>query len=115
MGKRAASSSASSWPADEPLPASDEELLALRFRLVSGHRLRQDLAYRDEYELGDVTMWLDDGIGLVASVDARVLPVLFALDDRRLDEIVAETGAEPEVVASVVRRLYEDGFLELDR
>jgi methylase of polypeptide subunit release factors len=100
---------------DEPPPEQDGDLLQSRFRLVSGHRLRQDLVYRDQYEIGNVAMTLDDGIGLVAFLDARVLPVLFALDGRRLGEILTETGVEPEVVAPVMRRLYEDGFLELDR
>jgi methylase of polypeptide subunit release factors len=101
---------------DVPAPESDEALFALRFRLVSGHRLRQDLVFRDEYELGDVTMSLEDTIGLVAAVDARVLPVLFALEgSRQLGEVIAETGVEAAVVARTIRRLYEHGFLDVDR
>ena len=97
---------------DNPLPARDDEVLDMRFRLVSGHRLRQELVYRDEYELADVIMSLDDGIGLVAAVDARLLPVLFALDGRPLVAVAAEAGVEPGIVTAVVRRLYRDGFLE---
>jgi methylase of polypeptide subunit release factors len=81
----------------------DDEVLATRFALVPGHRLEQRLVYRDEYELSDVVMLLDEGVGLVARVDAAALPALFALTP---DEPIGDADAFP-----TVRRLYELGFL----
>jgi len=93
--------------ADEPRP---EDLSALRFRLPT-HRLHQDLAFREGYELSEVTMTLDDGIGLVARVDARVLPLLFALDERPLGEVLREVDVDADLAFSTLRGLYDSGFV----
>ncbi len=96
---------------DEPL-GDDDEVLAARFALIPGHRLEQRIVYRDEYELSDVNMLLNEGVGLVARVDAAALPVLFAFDpERPLGDVVAEAGAAPGEVLPTVRRLHELGFL----
>jgi methylase of polypeptide subunit release factors len=98
---------------DAPL-GDAADLLGRRFRLVEGHRLDQSLRYaRDTYELGTVRMSLDDGVGLVADVDASALPVLFALDPARsLGETIAEAKVDRDEAIPTVRRLYELGFLE---
>jgi methylase of polypeptide subunit release factors len=89
--------------ADAPL-GDDNEVLATHFALIPGHRLEQRLVYRDEYELSDVTMLLNEGAGLVARIDAAALPALFALtpDEPLRDAVEA---------LPTVRRLYELGFL----
>jgi methylase of polypeptide subunit release factors len=87
---------------DAPL-GDDEEVLATRFALIPGHRLEQRLVYRDEYELNDVAMLLNEGAGLVGRVDAAALPALFALTP---EEALQDAEALP-----TVRRLYELGFL----
>jgi len=46
------------------VPLSDTELLDSRFALVSGHRLDQALVYQTEYALREVTITLEDGVGL---------------------------------------------------
>ena len=92
---------------DAPL-GDDDDVLATRFSLIPGHRLEQRLVYRDEYELSEVTMLLNDGVGLVARVDAAALPALFALDPGvPLREVIDEAGDS----LPTVRRLYELGFL----
>ena len=95
-------------------PLDDDDLLGGRFRLVEGHRLDQSLRYAgDEYELGSVRMSLDDGVGLVADVDAAALPVLFALEPARaLGEAIAAAKVDRAETIPTVRRLYELGFLD---
>jgi methylase of polypeptide subunit release factors len=92
---------------DAPL-GDDDEVLAAHFALIPGHRLEQRLVYRDDYELTDVNMLLDEGVGLVARVDASALPTLFALDPERPLRAALDDGAE---VLPTIRRLYELGFL----
>jgi methylase of polypeptide subunit release factors len=92
---------------DAPL-GDDDDVLAGSFSLVPGHRLEQRLVYKHEYELSDVTMLLDDGVGLVARVDAAALPALFALDpERPLRQAVTDAAD----VLPTIRRLYDRGFL----
>jgi methylase of polypeptide subunit release factors len=96
---------------DDPLPSDfgDERLAP-----VPGHRLDQTLRFHDEYELASVTMSLDDGVGVVAKVDARALPVLFALDgDSPVREALAEVNEHDGPVAeATLRELYGLGLLE---
>jgi methylase of polypeptide subunit release factors len=93
-------------------PLTDTELLDSRFALVSGHRLDQSLVYQTEYALRDVTMTLDDGVGLAAKIDAAALEALFALDpERPLGATIAAVDTEPATVVQMFRRLYELGFV----
>ena len=99
---------------DAPL-GDDDDVLAARFALIPGHRLEQRIVYRDEYELTDVNMLLNEGVGLVARVHAPALPVLFALEpERPLRAATDEAGADPADVLPTIRRLYELGFLTLE-
>ena len=94
------------------LPLGDTDLLDSHFALAPGHRLDQALVYRTEYELDDVTIRLDDGVGLAAAVDAAALDVLFAINPQRtLGATIASVAADARAVIPTFRRLYEHGFL----
>lgn len=93
---------------------SDDALLEGRFRLVEGHSLDQSLRFESgDYRLDPVRMTLDDTVGLVADIDASVLPLLFALDPAEpLRSAVAETGVSVRAALSLAGQLLELGFLE---
>ena len=91
----------------------DEELLDEHFGLVRGHRLDQTLVYGDEYQVAGVTMALADGVGLVAEIDAEVLPLLFELTpEQTVRTAAAAAELEPLDVVPTVRRLLEHGLLD---
>jgi methylase of polypeptide subunit release factors len=97
--------------ADAPL--DDTQLLDERLRLVSGHRLEQRLVYRDGYQIDDVSMALDNGVGIVERIDPTLLPLLFALTpERALGAMISDAELAPEATLPTVRRLLENGFLE---
>lgn len=94
-------------------PVTDAELLAGRFRLIPGHRLDQSLVYQDEYILRDVTLSLENSAGLTASVDARALPALFALEATHpLGKTLTDAGIRAADTLPTFRRLYELGLIE---
>ena len=89
------------------------ELLDERFGLVRGHRLDQTLVYGDEYEVAGVTMSLAEGVGLVADIEAEVLPLLFELSpEETVRTAAAAADLEPMDVVPAVRRLLEHGLLD---
>jgi methylase of polypeptide subunit release factors len=91
----------------------DAALLEERVGLVRGHRLEQVLAFGDEYEVAGVTMSLGEGAGLVAEIEAEVLPLLFELSPASTVRAAAvSAGLEPAAVVPTVRRLLEHGLLE---
>jgi hypothetical protein len=67
-----------------------------------------------QYELTSVTMSLEEGVGTVAEIDARALPVLFALDGTSsVGEALAGANDEDAAVAeATLRELYGLGLLE---
>ena len=91
----------------------DEELLDERLGLVRGHRLDQTLVYTDEYQVAGVTMSLAEGVGLVAEIEAEVLPLLFELTPAQTVRAAAAAAElEPLDVVPTVRRLFEHGLLD---
>jgi methylase of polypeptide subunit release factors len=91
----------------------DEELLDERVALVRGHRLDQTLVYGDEYRIADVTVSLAEGVGLVAEIEAEVLPLLFELTPTETVRAAAVAAdLDPADVVPTVRRLLELGLLE---
>lgn len=97
---------------DNPLPA---DITDARLALVAPHRLDQTLRYRTGYELATVTMSLEEGVGTVAQVDARALPILFALDGASSigEALVGADEEEAAVAEATFRELYDLGLLEL--
>lgn len=92
----------------------DEELLDERVALVRGHRLDQTLVYGDEYRIADVTISLAEGVGLVAEIEAEVLPLLFELTPTETIRAAAVAAdLDPADVVPTVRRLLELGLLEV--
>ena len=91
----------------------DAELLDEHLGLVRGHRLDQTLVYGDEYEVAGVTMSLAEGVGLVAEIEAEVLPLLFELTpEQTVRTAAAAAELEPMDVVPTVRRLLEHGLLD---
>ena len=91
-----------------------DALLDQRFSLVPGHRLEQTLRYGDEYAVTDVTMALDEGVGLTAEIDPEAVPLLFTLTPGRPARAAAEEAGTPEPVAvKLVEHLLERGLLEV--
>ena len=91
----------------------DAELLDEHLGLVRGHRLDQTLVYGDEYEVAGVTMSLAEGVGLVAEIEAEVLPLLFELTpEQTVRTAAAAAELEPLDVVPTVRRLLEHGLLD---
>jgi methylase of polypeptide subunit release factors len=105
------------------LPA-ERALLEERFELVDAHRLEQALVCRDgRFEVESQTLALTEGLAFRAGLDrstAMLLPHFAA--GRRLADVLAAAASDLEVEAgdrehyvaaalSVVRRLYELGFL----
>ena len=65
------------------------------------------------YSLAGVRMTLDDGVALTATVDASMLPLLFALDPAEpLRNALAEVDVSEAAAVSAVRGLLERGFVE---
>jgi methylase of polypeptide subunit release factors len=100
-----------------------EALLQERLRPVAGQRLDQAMLYRDGAYLPDAAlMRRDPGIGVVARVDPRVMPVIVGCDGRRtLGELIdrateRSSGKERVELATLcfatVRTAYELGLLE---
>jgi methylase of polypeptide subunit release factors len=92
----------------------DDALLASRYHLVEGHRLEQSLGFDEGgYRLTAVRMTLDHGIGLTATIDSAVVPVLLALDPTRpLREVLSEVDVDAAVAILAIRDLLERGFVE---
>jgi methylase of polypeptide subunit release factors len=101
--------------ADRLARLSDEsELLDDRLSLVRGHRLDQSLRYADEYAIADVSMALDESVGVVGEIDPVALPVLFELAEGRTPREAAEAaGTDQADALPTIRRLLELGMLEL--
>ncbi len=92
----------------------DEALLERRYVLADGHRIEQVLRFDEgNYSLAGVRMTLDDGVGLAATLDASVLPLLFALDPAEpLRRAVAQSGVTEAAATAAFRTLLERGLVE---
>jgi predicted transcriptional regulator len=65
------------------------------------------------YRLTAVRMTLDHGIGLTATIDSAVVPMLLALDPTRpLREVLSEVDVDAAVAILAIRDLLERGFVE---
>lgn len=105
----------------QPARATSHALLDGLWRLVEKNQLEQSLAFADgAYAPQPASLFLEDGIGLQASIDPRVLGVLFALDGQTpLRELmrpgaVTEASDESDLVNLCERtftELIELGFL----
>jgi methylase of polypeptide subunit release factors len=99
-----------------------EALLGERFRPVAGQRLEQTMAYRGGGYAPDAAfMRRYPGVGVVARVDPRVMPVVVGCDGRwPLGELIAQAteqlgGQRVEVATlcfATVRTAFELGLLE---
>ena len=101
----------------------DPALDASVFGLVHGHRVEQRLSYgHSSYQAADVVLRLDRSAGVIATVPADLLEVLFEIDgERTLAGVMAVVAASRgtsqaglrAAAAPVLLKLYELGFLTL--
>ncbi|MEJ7786713.1 MAG: methyltransferase [Solirubrobacteraceae bacterium] len=69
------------------------ELLSRRWQLLKSHCLKQSAIYADGAYVGEGRMSLQPDMGVDATFDPRVLPVLLGCDGRRtLGEVIEETA-----------------------
>ncbi len=103
--------------------ADDPALDAAVFGLVHGHRVEQRLSYgHGSYQAADVVLRLDRSAGVIATMPADLLEVLFGIDGERtlagvMAEVATSRGTSEAVLradaAPVLLNLYELGFLTL--
>lgn len=101
---------------------SDDSLLDQAFGLVDGHLLEQVMLYRNsQYAVEQIRVVLDNGVGLVGSVEPLAIHVLLRLDgETRLGELVDalanELGLDARQLTAAVttstKELCGAGFLE---
>jgi methylase of polypeptide subunit release factors len=102
--------------------AGDEELLAGAFRPAPEQRIEQVMAYRDGgYQVEQILLRLEPGLGFVGTADAYVLRLLSGCDGSRpLIDLVREAASTMEVgveelapvAIEMVRQMLSQGFLE---
>jgi methylase of polypeptide subunit release factors len=84
---------------------SDDELLATAFVIPAAHRLDQSLrSQATEYVVEATSLSLEQGLGISATIEPDLIPILLRLDGSQLlaeavRDVAALTGADPDGLA----------------